>query len=200
MTTTETDWAVEWQPVIDAIGRDFSTGEVVWGADPVERGAIRRFMEPLEFASGLHLDPDIAAAHGFPDVTMPATGVITWTIPAMWRAGEVLFDTAERDAQPVRSPINNQEMTLGPKTTGFFATDIEMDFLRPVLAGERLGRRSQRLVDCRPKQTSVGRGAFLTWESDVVVESGEVIARIRVGTYAYIPNPGEPFAAQEGSK
>ena len=38
-----------------------------------------------------------------------------------------------------------------------------------------------------PKETSVGRGAFLKWESDVVTESGEVVARIRIGTYAYVP-------------
>lgn len=195
MSTVVQDWTADWQPVIDAIGRDFSTGEVVYGADPVERGAIRRFLEPLEFACGLHTDHQVAGAHGFSDVTMPATGVITWTIPAMWRPGEVLFDTAERNAQPVRSPINNQDMPLGPKTTGFFATDIEMDFLRPVVAGERLGRQSQRLVACTPKQTSVGRGAFLTWESDVVVEGGEVVARIRVGTYAYVPN-----AVEEGQE
>lgn len=34
------DWKAEWQPVVDAVGRDFSDGETVFGADPVERGAI----------------------------------------------------------------------------------------------------------------------------------------------------------------
>jgi MaoC dehydratase-like protein len=181
------DWTAQWRPVVEAVGRDFAEGETVWGADPVERGAIRRYLEPLEFDCPLHTDPEAARAAGYADVTMPATGVITWTIPAAWRAGEVLFDTDERDAQPVRSAINNTDMRLGPRTTGFFATDIEVDFLREVVAGERIGRRGRRLVGCRPRQTSVGRGAFLTWESEIVTSDGEVVARIRTGTYAYLP-------------
>jgi hypothetical protein len=181
------DWAAAWQPVIDAVGQDFSPGDAVMGADVVERGAIRRFLEPLELDCALHQDVVAAREAGFDDVTMPYTGVVAWTIPPMWRPGEVLFDSAERDAQPARSPINNEDMPLGPRTSGYFATDVELDFLRPVQAGERIGRRSRRLVSCVPKETSVGRGAFMTWESDVVTATGEVVARIRLGTYAYEP-------------
>ena len=47
-STTETDWKAEWQPVVDAVGDDFADGAVTWGGDPVERGAIRRYLEPLE--------------------------------------------------------------------------------------------------------------------------------------------------------
>lgn len=185
--TTRPDWKLQWQPVVDAVGRDFAPGPPVMGGDPVERGALRRFLEPLEFDCALHTDPEQAAAAGHADVTMPATAVLTWTLPPMWRPGEVLFDSHERDAQPVHSAINNQDMELGPETTGFFGTDIDMDFLRPVVAGERIGRRSHRLVSCTPKETSVGRGAFMTWESDVVTEDGEVVALVRIGTYAYVP-------------
>jgi hypothetical protein len=189
MTTTATDtrWQEEWRPVIDAVGRDFGDGAVTWGADPVERGAIRRYLEPLEFDCALHTEPAVARAAGFHDVTMPYTGVIGWTLPAMWQPGERLFDSDDRDAQPVRSAINNQDMPLGPKTTGFFGTDIDVDFLRPVVAGERIGRRGKRLLSCTPKETAVGRGAFMTWESEVVTETGEVVGRIRIGTYAYVP-------------
>lgn len=192
-STVTTDWKAAWQPVVDAIGRDFQPEEIVWGADPVEAGAIRRFLEPLEFDSVLHTDREAARALGHADLVMPATGVIAWTIPAAWRAGEVLFDSAERDAQPVHSAINNTDLGLGPRTTGFFGTDIEVDFLRPVLVGEQLGRRGKTLVACSPKETGVGRGAFLTWQSDVVSrgaeEAGhEVVARIRIGTYAYVPH------------
>jgi hypothetical protein len=194
MTTgigTETGWMAEWQEVVDAVGRDFAEGEVTWGADPVERGAIRRYLEPLELDCALHTDPEVARAAGHADVTMPATGVIAWTIPAAWTPGHVLFDNDERDAQPVRSAINNAEMPLGPRTTGFFGTDIEVDFLRDVVAGERIGRRGRRLASCTPKETAVGRGAFLTWESEIVTETNEVVGRIRIGTYAYVPHPAK---------
>ncbi|GAA3742268.1 hypothetical protein HDA32_003310 [Spinactinospora alkalitolerans] len=186
-TATGQDWKAEWQPVVDAVGRDFAPGAATMGADPVERGAIRRYLEPLEFDCALHTDERATRAAGFDDVTMPATGVVAWTIPAMRRPGEVLFDTDDRDAQPVKSPINNQDMPLGPRTSGFFGTDVAIDFVRPVVAGERIGRRSNRLLSCEPKETSVGRGAFMKWESDVVTEAGEVVARIRIGTYAYVP-------------
>lgn len=187
-TDTERDWTAEWQPVIDAIGRDFADGEVTWGGDPVEPGAIRRYLEPLEFDCALHTDPDAARAAGFEEVTMPYTGVIAWTIPTAWRPGEVLFDSDDRDAQPVHTAINNADMPLGPRTTGFFGTDIEVDFHREVVAGERIGRRGRRLLSCKPKQTGVGRGAFMTWESEIISDRGDVVGLIRIGTYAYVPH------------
>ncbi|WP_447643620.1 FAS1-like dehydratase domain-containing protein [Nocardioides zeae] len=190
-STTETDWKAEWQPVVDAVGDDFADGAVTWGGDPVERGAIRRYLEPLELDCALHTDPEVARAHGFADVTMPATGVIAWTIPAAWVPGDTLFDSDARDAQPVTTAINNADMPLGPRTTGFFGTDIEVDLDRDVVAGERIGRRGRRLVSCTPKETGVGRGAFMTWESEIVTEAGEVVGRIRIGTYAYVPRREE---------
>lgn len=207
MTATDeaqSDWKQPWQEVIDAIGRDFLDGEVTWGGDPVEPGAIRRYLEPLELDCALHTDRSAARAAGYADVIMPATGVIAWTIPAAWRSGETLFDSAERNAQPVRTAINNADLGLGPKTTGFFGTDIELDFDREVVAGEHLGRRGKRLVACTPKETGVGRGAFMTWESEIVAKPAgetegepEVVGRIRIGTYAYVPH--EKNASEEPS-
>lgn len=188
----EDQWEDEWQPVIDAVGRDFLDGEVSWGADLVEPGAIRRYLEPLEFDSGLHTDYEVARHYNFPNVTMPYTGVIAWTLPPAWQPGELLFDSDARNAQPVNSRINNAEMDMGPNTSGFFGTDIELDFYREIIAGEQIGRRGKTLVSCVPKQTSVGRGAFMTWQSEVITESGEVVGLIRVGTYAYIPHETTP--------
>lgn len=186
-TTRDDSWVRDWDPVVAAVGQDFAPGEVAWGADVVERGAIRRFLEPLEFDCALHTDPEVAAAHGHADVTMPASGVIAWTLPPTWVPGETLFDSDDRDSQPVRSAIAGPGLEIGPPTTGFFGTDVELDFLREVVAGERIGRRGRRLVSCRPKETGVGRGAFLVWESDVVSDRGDVVARFRVGSYAYVP-------------
>ena len=184
------DWQRAWQPLVDAVGRDFGGGTVVFGADAVEPGTIRRYAEPLELDCPLHYDPAVARAHGYPDVVAPYTAALSYSVPAMWRPGEpTLYGDPAPDAQPARSPINNEDMPLGPKTTGFFATDIALDFVRPLHAGERVGRRGRKLVGCVPKRTSLGRGAFLTWESELVTESGEVVAVVRSGTYAYDPEP-----------
>jgi hypothetical protein len=55
--------------------------------------------------------------------------------------------------------------------------------------GERIGRRGRKLLACVPKETSVGRGAFLTWESEMVTGTGEVVARMRSVAFAYVPRP-----------
>lgn len=194
------DWQTEWDPVVQAVGRDFLDGEVTWGGDRVEPGAIRRYLEPLELDCPLHTDVGVARAAGFTEVTMPYTGVMPWTLPAAWVPGEVLFDSHDRNAQPVRSAINDSGLGIGPRTTGFFGTDVAIDFLRPVAAGERIGRRGKRLLSCTPKETSVGKGAFMTWESEVVSdrdEGLEVVGRIRIGTYAYVPHTSHSIQEEQ---
>jgi hypothetical protein len=182
-------WQDEWQPLVEAVGTDFGDGSVVFGADVVERGTIRRYVEALEIDSPLHHDAESARAHGYADVVAPYTAALPFSVPAMWRPGDPpLYVDPDPDAQPARSPINNQDMPFGPKTTGFFATDISIDFVRPLVVGERVGRRGQLLVSCSPKETSMGRGAFLTWQSEVVTDVGEVVAYVRTGTYAYNPH------------
>jgi hypothetical protein len=196
--TDVADWMSEWQEVVDAIGTDFGDGRTRFGVDVIERSGVRRWCEPLEFASALHHDPSVAEQHGFGDVIAPYTAMLSWTMPAMWSPGDPpLFVDDGRDAQPARSAINSRGIKLGPKTTGFFATDMELDFIRPAQVGERIGRRGHRLTACSPKETAVGRGAFLTWESEIVTESGEVLARIRTSTYSYVPRPRSP--RDEGS-
>ncbi|UMG91266.1 hypothetical protein [Nocardioides sp. TF02-7] len=41
-----------------------------------------------------------------------------------------------------------------------------------------------------PKETRVGRGAFVSFERDVVVESGERVCRMFGEVYLYDPHPG----------
>jgi hypothetical protein len=187
------DWQEAWAPMVAAVGSVFGGGDVVYGADRVEAGLVRRYVEPLELASGLHHDADVARAYGHPDVIAPYTSLLMFCVPAIWEPGDPpVFTTAGHDAQPARSPVAERRSRLQPYTSEYFATDMEMDFMRPVTIGERVGRRrSQRLVACTPKETSVGRGAFLVWESQVVDERGEVLARMRTGVYSYVPHPRE---------
>lgn len=175
--------------MVDAVGRSFGDGTIVYGADRVEPGLIRRYVEPLELGSGLHLDADVARAHGHADIIAPCTALLTFSVPSIWKPGDdPAFVSAARDGQPARSPVAERRMRDQPYTTEYFTTDMEMDFMRPVVVGERVGRRrSQRLVSCQPKETSVGRGAFLMWESELVDGDGEVVARLRTGVYSYVP-------------
>jgi len=189
------EWVRAWDDMVALVGTDLTDGTTRWGADVVEPGTIRRYLEPIELGSPIHYDETAAREQGHAGIVAPATSLLTYTLPAMWQPGDdTLFDSDDRDAQPARSPINNAEPGPGPRTTGFFATDIEIDFLRPVVVGERLGTRGRRLLSCTPKETRVGRGAFSTVESDLVSDRGDVVARMRTSTYAYDPHPAEEAA------
>lgn len=187
---SEEDWKEKWLPALEWVGKDLSDGATVWGADRIEPGIVRRYVEPLELGSVIHHDEDAARALGYEGIVSPATAIFTFSIPAFWSPGEPpLFVDPARDSQPARSPINNEEPSPLPKAQGFFATDIEMEFLRPVVVGERVGRRGNKLLSVDIKETSVGRGAFLKYETEVVSDRGDVVARQRLGVYAYDPKP-----------
>jgi acyl dehydratase len=186
------DWRSAWQPMIDAIGEDFGGEAVRAGADEVERSGIRRFVEPLEFDCPLHYDEAVAREHGYSGIIAPYSSVTTWTIPPMWVPGAApVFTSAERDAQPARSPVApaSGRPTPAPPTTGYFATDIEIEYFQPVIVGDRLSSSGRRLLSVVPKETSVGRGAFLIWETEVRNQRGELVAKMRNGTYNYNPHP-----------
>lgn len=188
------DWKQAWQPLIDAVGTDFGSDAEVWGADEVERGTVRRFLEPLEFDCPLHYDRTTAQSHGYPDILAPYSSIMTFAIPPLWQPGQHIFVSAERDAQPARSPVSFSDdpmRKLMPHAPGFFATDIEIDYLLPVVIGDHLRMRGRKLLSCTPKETSVGRGAFITWESEVLNQRGEVAARFRMGMYQYMPHQRE---------
>lgn len=175
------DWSAAWQPMVVRVGEDFAAPGIRWGVDVVEAGAVRRYVEVLEFDCPLHAGLDAVA---------PSTSLSTWMLPAMWAAGDPpIFTSEERDAEPERSPIKGTRPDGMPLTSAYMATDYEVDYLRPVRIGDRLGRSGNRLIRCEPKATRIGRGAFTTWEYAVVNQHEDVVARCRFGMYYYDPHP-----------
>jgi hypothetical protein len=69
--TMADDWTMTWSALIVRIGSDPTDDAVTWGADPIERSSVRRYLEPLEFDCALHYDPEAARRHGFTDVIAP---------------------------------------------------------------------------------------------------------------------------------
>ncbi|NMV38084.1 MaoC family dehydratase [Ralstonia insidiosa] len=183
------DWRAAWQPMIDAVGRDFDDKPVAFVADPIERSAIRRWLEPLEFDCPLHYDADAARAYGYAGIVAPTSALPTFALAPMWQPGDVLFTSDERDAQPARSAVTGVLTGLEPPTSGYFATNVDIEYLRPAIVGDLLARRGARLVACEPKETKVGRGAFITWESDIINARMEVVARTRTTFFRYNPPP-----------
>ena len=183
----EDDWKAAWQPLVDAVGQDFSGGDLMEGADEISAATIRRYLEPLEFDCALHYDVDVARAHGYDDIVAPATSLQTYSLPPMWRPGQTIFTSAERNAQPDTATLAGFKSSLEPPTTGYFATDYEVEYLLPMIVGDRLRRRGAKLVSCLPRETKVGRGAFLTWEVEFINQRDDVIARAKTTWLRYNP-------------
>jgi len=191
-------WKAEWRNVVDRVGQTYTDGSVRWGVDLVERGAVRRYLEPLEFDCPLHYSPEVAREHGYPDVIAPYTSVFTFVGGSQWEPGEIAFPSADRNAPPPRLIIDRYEYPAS--ATGLFATDFEVEFARPVVVGERLGGRGKTLTNVSLKETRVGRGAFVKFESTVVDTDEVPVATIRTGLFVYVPNqPAESAGSGEGS-
>ncbi len=180
------DWESAWRPALDAVGRDFGEGVALTGVDDIEAGQVRRFTEPLEFDCPLHTDAAVARAHGYPGIIAPYSGLATWTSTGVWLAGEdAAYTDDDRDAQPRLRP-GARFPYIGPPTDAGFATDVTYTYERPFLVGDRLSVRGPTLLAVTPKQTKVGRGAFLTWESTVHDRDGALVATMRFGMYRYV--------------
>ena len=181
------DWKAAWSQVADRVGEASGDGSITWAVDRVERGAVRRYLEPLEFDCALHYSTDVAQAHGYADVIAPYTSVFSFSGGAQWEPGTVAFPSADRNAGPQRSVIDADEYPEG--ATGLFATDFEVTYNRPLVVGERVGGRGRVITDVSLKQTRVGRGAFVKFESTLVDEAEEPVVTLRTGLFVYEPNP-----------
>jgi hypothetical protein len=122
-------------------------------------------------------------------VIAPVASYFTFVAPPLWRPGDPpVFTSDDRDAQPEGIAARRFLTGLEPPHTGYFAADMEVEPLRPVVLGDRLTRSGMKLVACRPKETSVGRGAFMTWEWEVRNQRRETVARFRNTMYVYSPH------------
>lgn len=186
------DWKAAWQPLVDAVGQDFSGGPQAPGADEVSAAAIRRYLEPLEFDCALHYDAQAARAQGHADIIAPSTAIQTFSLPPMWQPGQTIFTHAERDAQPAHSALSGLKTPLEPETSAYLVTDYEVEYLCAVTVGDRLRRHGAKLLACVPKETKVGRGAFLTWESEIRNQHDAVVARMRTTWLRYNPHGATP--------
>ena len=48
-----------------------------------------------------------------------------------------------------------------------------------------MSRRGALLLSCMPKQTRVGRGAFICWQSEIIDQRRNVLARLRTTFFRY---------------
>lgn len=190
MTDPSKNWMAAWQPMIDAVGRDFAPAEPPPWGDRIEATAIARYLEPLELDCLLHSDERVAHAHGYADIVVPYTAMTTLAMPLMWRPGDApLFTSDDRNARPDRSSITSTLTGLEPITSHIFAVRWDMEFLRPALVGDRLRNQGMTLQSCTPKQSRVGRGAFIQWRTVIVNDREQRLAIATNTVFRYNPLP-----------
>jgi len=186
-----TEWQEAWQPMIDAVGTDFGADYSVVAVDEIEKGAVRKFCEPTEMDCPIFHDEATAKAHGYKGIVAPFSGISqTWVAQAFWSPGDQsLYQTPSRNETPNLMGTRQQGALKPPlpPTSAAFATDIEIEYNQPAYVGDRLTQTGNRLLSVVPKETSVGQGAFMIYESYVRNQNGELIATIRRGLYQYNP-------------
>ena len=195
------DWQGAWQGTVDAVGGDFSGGVQSTAVDQIELGAVRKFLEPLELDCPLHYDTDAAKQQGYRGVLAPVSGVSsTWLDGGLWRPGMgSRYPQAHPHVDIPRARAGEMPDPPMPDTTAAFATDVEIEYFEPAVVGDRLTVRGRTLLSCLPRETRVGRGAFMVWEREVINQDGARVALLRNGGYSYVPldAPGDASSPRE---
>ncbi len=152
------------------------------GADAVELGSIRRWLEPKEFDCALHTDVAVANDAGYRDVVAPNTMVFSYGLPAYWSAGD---GHAQMGDEPRQVPIPVIFDVPAPCTLSF-ASNIDMEFFEPMYVGDTITRIS-RLASIEHKKLRVGKGAFMAQEDTYKNQNDEIVAVVMLTIFRFNP-------------
>lgn len=189
---------VTWEDTKAWIGRALSVSGG-GGCDAVEAGTIRRRLEVLEFGCPLHYDEKVAKEAGYKGVFAPYTMLQTYSGAANWEPGQPTLWWSSHPNFTMKAQTERPEVP-GPGTHSF-VTDVEVEYLQPLYLGNRVSVSERRLLNVNPKRTSVGEGAFLTWESRFCNQRGDLVGVARTTWYVYVPHPrrgGETASEERG--
>ena len=126
----------------------------VTGADAVELGTIRRWMESKEFDCPIHLDAGAARAAGYEGVVTPDNMIFTYGLPAYWQSGDPY---EQPGAEPRQIPIPVIFDVPAPCNLSF-ASNIDVEYFAPMYLDDRITRTS-RLVSIKRKTFACGNPA-----------------------------------------
>jgi len=168
-----------WEETESFLGKVIKVSE---GADVVEMGTIRRWLEPKEFDCPIHTDAAAAEDAGYDGVVAPAAMTFSYGIPAYWQPGDESFKFGD---EPRQIPIPVIFDVPAPCTLSF-ATSMEIEFFDPMLIGDRISC-SHKLTDITHKTLRVGAGAFLTQMDTYTNQRDEVVAIAKLVIFRFNP-------------
>ena len=188
--TTKSEYT--WQDLERAVGEDFSDGEVQWALEPVEWTSIRRYCESIESDFPLFHSDNEAQKYGYRGIICPASHIQNHTGSGLWRPGDpTRWPTSDRNYTSSGVGQASTRPVPAPITTAAFATDKEVEYLKPVYIGDHLGSRGRKLLSVNVRETSVGLGAFTIFETEWINQDGETVALSRSGGYQYNPHSSD---------
>jgi acyl dehydratase len=161
------------------------------GVEEVTLNDIRRKIEVYCFDCPLHYEVAAARAHGYRTVVAPVAMTGLWLVPPYWTPGEqppFALGLRERNGTYRRMEVPE------PFSRGFNAAS-EWEAFEPLYPGDRL-RSTSKLIKIEPKKTRLGDGVFITNESRITKQSGELVLITRGTGFRYDPTPDSVEAAR----
>ena len=163
------------------------------GVDEVTLNEIRHKLEVYCFDCPLHYDAEVAQAHGYRTVVAPVAMTGIWTVAPYWTPGEPPpFAPGLRERNGTRRRVEVRE----PYSRGFNAA-AEWEAFEPLYPGDRL-HMSSKLTKLEPKKTRLGEGVFITNETRITKQTGELVMITRGTGFRYDPTPDSVEAARKG--
>ena len=162
-------------------------------ADPVNVPMIRHWVEAMGDPSPIHLDEEVARAHGRDGIVAPVTMMQAWTMRGY--------------ARTVNPPTDHNasaelvELLAESGYTSVVATDSDLEFHRELVPGDHVSVEEVVESISPEKATGLGDGRFVTTVKTYRDADGVVVAtqrwrtlRFRPGTKAE-PKPQRPRPA-----
>jgi acyl dehydratase len=163
------------------------------GLDEVTLNDIRRKLEVYCFDCPLHYDARVAQSHGYRTVIAPLAMTSLWAVPPYWTPGE---PPPWAPGLKERNGTRRME-TPEPFPRGFNAGH-EWEAFEPLYVGDKL-HGSSKLAKIDPKTTRLGDGVFITTETRLTKQTGELVLVTRSTSYRYEPTADVVRAAQSAA-
>lgn len=164
------------------VGKPMGTAGVA--PDPVNIPMIRHWVDALDDRNPVYLDEEFAATTRLGGVVAPPAMLQAWSMPRPKIEG-----IAERGGAPTEMSHDNPIVALDEAGyVGTLATNSELEFVRYLRPGERLHTRAEVESISPRKQTSLGRGYFVTWVTTYTTDDGEIVGRQLFRVFKFDPS------------
>lgn len=154
-----------------------------FGADAVEKGSIRRWLEPKEFDCPIHTDNEAAKDAGYSGIVAPATMVMTYAIAPYWKPGDG-HQKLEDEAKQINIPVI---FDVPAPCTLSFATNMDIEFSEIDMHINDMITCTSFLEDITHKTMRIGEGAILKQRDIYTNQNGDIVAVASLDIFRFVP-------------